>query len=311
MTIDSIPAQTNRRILITGANSGIGYETAQILAAKGAEIILPARSLDKANDAATRIRRDHPSATIVPAILDLASLASVREFAAWYAAKYPGQSLDVLINNAGVMGIPKRELTPDGFERQFATNFLGPFALTALLYPHLRQQPGTRVVIVSSGIANQGKIDFDNLQGQRRYSPMTQAYAQSKLADSLFAIELERRVSAAGSPIMVNAAHPGYAITNLQSSGPTSGGGGFSIFMVMAAILKPIASHDAFHGALPTLYAATSPKAVHGGYYGPDGLLELKGSPTAVKHPPQAKDPAVAARLWAEAEKLTQTPFNI
>ena len=309
-TVDSIPSQSGRRVLITGANSGIGFEAARALAGKGAEIVLPARTLAKASEAAARIRRDFPSASVIPAILDLASLSSIRDFAAWFAQKYPGPSLDLLINNAGVMGIPKRELTPDGYERQFATNFLGPFALTALLYPHMRQRAESRIVIVSSAIANQGKIKFDNLQGERSYSPMTQAYAQSKLADSLFALELQRRVTAVGSPIMVTCAHPGYAITNLQNSGPTSGGGGFSPFMIAAAILKPFASHDAFHGALPTLYAAASPAAEPSGYYGPDGLMELKGNPTAVKHPPQAKDLAVAGRLWTEAEKLTAVPFK-
>jgi hypothetical protein len=160
-------------------------------------------------------------------------------------------------------------------------------------------------------MANQGKIDFDNLQSERRYSPMTQAYAQSKLADSIFAVELQRRLTRAASPIIATAAHPGYAITNLQSSGPDSGGGGFSIFMLLAALLKPIASQDAYHGALPTLYAAAAPEAAPGGYYGPNGLMGLKGFPAATPIPTAAKDIATAQRLWAEAERLTSVSFPL
>jgi NAD(P)-dependent dehydrogenase (short-subunit alcohol dehydrogenase family) len=222
-----IPSQSGRRVLITGANSGIGFETARELARKGAEIILPARSMAKAKNAVDRIRSEIPSASIVPGVLDLASLASVREFAAWLSAQYPGPSIDLLINNAGVMAIPKREMTVDGYERQFATNFLGPFALTALLYSQVRQREGNRIVIVSSSVTKWAKIDFNNLQSERRYSPMAQAYGQSKLADSMFALELQRRLTKAGSPVIVTSAHPGYAITNLQTSGP---GNGFSAF---------------------------------------------------------------------------------
>jgi NAD(P)-dependent dehydrogenase (short-subunit alcohol dehydrogenase family) len=226
-TAELIPSQAGRRVVITGANSGIGFETARELARKGAEIILPARSIAKATEAADRIRKEMPSANVIPKVLDLASQASVCDFASWFSGQYPGPSIDLIINNAGVMAVPKRELTVDGFERQFGTNFLGPFALTALLYPHLRQREGSRIVIVSSSATKWAKIDFNNLQSEHRYSPMSQAYAQSKLADSLFALELHRRVTKAGSPVSVTSAHPGYAITNLQTSGP---GNGFSPF---------------------------------------------------------------------------------
>jgi NAD(P)-dependent dehydrogenase (short-subunit alcohol dehydrogenase family) len=303
-----IPSQSGRRVLITGANSGIGFETARELARKGAEIILPARSMAKAKDAVDRIRGEIPSACLVPAVLDLASQASIREFASWFSGQYPGPSIDLVINNAGVMAIPKRELTVDGFERQFATNFLGPFALTALLYPHVRQREGNRIVIVSSSVTKWAKIDFTNLQSEHRYSPMAQAYGQSKLADSLFAHELQRRLTRAGSPVAVTSAHPGYAITNLQTSGP---GNGLSPFRVVAAILKMFLSHDAAHGALPTLFAAAATQAVSGDYYGPDGLLELKGYPKAVPIPPQAQDPKDAERLWKESERLTGIAFRI
>jgi NAD(P)-dependent dehydrogenase (short-subunit alcohol dehydrogenase family) len=303
-----IPSQAGRRVLITGANSGIGFETALELARSGAEIILPARSMPKALDAIQRIRQRVPAAQVVPAVLDLASLASVRELAAWFCREFAGQSLDLLINNAGVMAVPQRELTVDGFERQFATNFLGPFALTARLYASMIPRKGTRIVIVSSSATKWAKLDFDNLQSQHEYKPMFQAYGQSKLADSLFAFELHRRLTAVNSPIIVTSAHPGYAITNLQTSGPGEQKG---LVGLLSAILKPVLSHDATHGALPTLFAATSPDAAAGGYYGPDGLFELKGYPVAVAVPALARDTAVAARLWKEAERLTDTVFSL
>lgn len=304
----SIPSQDGRRVLITGANSGIGFETALELARRGAEIILPARSMEKASSASERIHRELPEARVIPAVLDLASLAGVHEFAAWFSREFPGPSLDLLINNAGVMAVPQRELTIDGFERQFATNFLGPFALTAFLYPHLLRQTGTRIVIVSSSVTKRAKLDFDNLQSQHQYKPMVQAYAQSKLADSLFAFELHRRLTASNSPIVVTSAHPGFAITNLQISGP---GKQKAIMRLGNAILKPLLSQDAAHGALPTLFAATSPDAAPGGYYGPDGPFELKGDPVAVPIPVRARDVGVAARLWTEAELLTNTMFRL
>jgi NAD(P)-dependent dehydrogenase (short-subunit alcohol dehydrogenase family) len=307
-TAELIPSQAGRRVVITGANSGIGFETARELARKGAEIILPARSLAKATEAADRIRKEMPSAKVLPKVLDLASQTSVRDFASWFSEQYPGPSIDLLINNAGVMAVPKRELTVDGFERQFGTNFLGPFALTALLYPHLRQRKGSRIVIVSSSATKWAKIDFDNLQSEHRYSPMSQAYAQSKLADSLFALELRRRVTGAGSPVIVTSAHPGYAITNLQTSGP---GSGFSPFRIIGGLLKPVLSQDAAQGALPTLFAAVASQAVSGGYYGPDGLFELKGFPKVVDIPSRAQSLTDAERLWTEAERLTLTAFRI
>ena len=304
-----ILSQQGRRVLITGANSGIGFETALELARRGAEIILPARTIEKADGAIARIRGVIPDAKITPALLDLASMASIRALARFVAETFPGQSLDLLINNAGVMAVPRRELTVDGYERQFATNYLGPFLLTALLYPRMKQQPGSRIVTVSSGMSNQGKIEFDNLQSERRYKPMFGAYSQSKLADLIFQQELQRRLTASGSPVISSGAHPGYALTNLQSSGPA--GETELGFRIVQMILKPLASQDAAHGALPTLYAATSPAVTPGGYYGPNGFGELKGHPVPAKICAAAKDAELAKRLWTQTEQLTAETFNV
>jgi len=303
-TSENIASQAGRRVLITGANSGIGFETALELARKGAELILPARTQAKAEDAVSRIFQQAPQARLYPEILDLAEQASIHSFANRVIERFPGQSLDLLINNAGVMALPKREVTADGFERQFATNYLGPFALTGLLLPSIKAKPGSRVVTLSSGASHQGKIDFDNLQGERVYKPMWQAYAQSKLADLIFAQELQRRLTAVGSPIVSTAAHPGYAITNLQADHV---GAGLTLLM---AVMKPFLSQDAAHGALPTLFAAVAAEAVPGGYYGPDGIAELKGHPTAVRLARGAMDQAVAKRLWIESERLTKVKFG-
>jgi NAD(P)-dependent dehydrogenase (short-subunit alcohol dehydrogenase family) len=303
-TTANIPSQVGRRALITGSNSGIGFEAALALARRGAEVILPARTRAKADDAAARILEQVPSAQLYPEILDLAVQASVHAFANRMIERFPGQSLDLLINNAGVMALPKREVTEDGFERQFATNYLGPFALTGLLLPSMKQRAGSRVVTVSSAASNQGKIEFDNLQGERAYKPMLQAYAQSKLADLIFARELQRRLKAVGSPILSTAAHPGYAVTNLQADHLGRG------MKIMLAVMKPFLSQDAAHGAFPTLYAAVAAEAVAGGYYGPDGFMEGKGYPTAAPIPKRALDETVAKRLWLEAERLTLVKFG-
>ncbi len=298
-TTANIPSQAGRRAVITGANSGIGFEAALELARKGAELILPARTQAKADDAIRRILEQVPKARLHAEILDLAVQGSVHAFAKRVTERFPGQSLDLLINNAGVMALPKRELTTDGFERQFATNYLGPFALTMLLLPSIKPVAGSRVVTVSSSASNRGKIEFDNLQSERVYKPMFQAYAQSKLADLIFSLELQRRLKADGSPILSTAAHPGYAVTNLQADHVPAG------MKTLIATMKPFFSQDAAHGALPTLYAAVAPQAMPGGYYGPDGIAELKGYPTSVQAPKNALDETVAKRLWMESERLT------
>jgi NAD(P)-dependent dehydrogenase (short-subunit alcohol dehydrogenase family) len=303
-TTANIPSQVGRRAVITGANSGIGFEAALALAQKGAELILPARTKAKSDDAVRRILERVPNAQLHSETLDLAEQASVHAFAQRVLQRFPGRSLDLLINNAGVMALPSREVTADGFERQFATNYLGPFALTMLLLPSIKQEAGSRVVTVSSSASNQGKIEFDNLQSERVYKPMFQAYAQSKLADLIFSLELQRRLTAAGSPVLSLAAHPGYAVTNLQA-GPLGLG-----MKIVITTMKPFLSQDAAHGALPMLYAAVASDAVAGGYYGPDGIAEMKGYPTAVPIPKSATDGAVAKRLWIESERLTGVRFG-
>jgi NAD(P)-dependent dehydrogenase (short-subunit alcohol dehydrogenase family) len=300
----NLSPQSTRRVLITGANSGIGFQTALELARHGAEIILPARTEVKSNDAINRIQSEVPNAKLTSAVLDLASLASIRSFAKFYVERFPGQSLDLLINNAGVMAVPTRELTIDGYERQFVTNYLGPFALTALLFPHMKPQFGTRIVTISSLSALNSNIDFDNLQSERSYQPISGAYAQSKLADLIFMFELQRRLSENKSPIISTGAHPGVAITNLQSNLI-----GFP--KMLGSVIYPLISQNATQGALPTLFAATSPDVVPGGYYGPNGSFEIKGFPVPAKIPPQALNVNVAQRLWTESEQLTGITFNL
>jgi NAD(P)-dependent dehydrogenase (short-subunit alcohol dehydrogenase family) len=235
-------------------------------------------------------------------ILDLASLASVRSFAAKLGAE---PKLDLLINNAGVMKVPTRELTEDGFERQFATNFLGHFALTGLLLPVLLRASGPRVTTISSIAAKLGvaRLRFDDLQCERGYDPWT-AYCRTKLADLMFALELGRRCAARNLPLLSNAAHPGYSRTNVQTSGPGKPPGR------AVRILERIAAQDAFHGALPTLRAATEISAAPGSYYGPDGFFQIKGDPVAISIPEPAHDEGAARKLWEIAEGLTGVVFS-
>ena len=293
----NIPSQNGKLAVVTGANSGIGWNTALELARAGCEVILTARTQAKGQDAIDRILRQIPKAKVRYELLDLASLQSVRAFAAKIGRE---PKLDLLINNAGVMRLPQRQVTEDGFEVQFGTNFLGPFALTVLLLPALQRASSPRVTTVSSGAANMGlkKINFDDLQWQRSYGPW-KAYCQSKLADLMLMLELERRSKAAGIKLISNAAHPGYARTNLQTSGP-----GRPLNFVERT-LTPFMSHDAAHGALPTLRAATSPDAASGTYFAPERLFNLKGDPVPVKLPKPALDQAAARRLWEISEQLT------
>ena len=300
MAGSEIPSQVGRTAVVTGATGGLGYETALALAKAGSEVILTGRDDQKGRSALEKIRREVTSVRATYERLDLASLASVVDFAQRMHARH---SLDLLINNAGVMALPRRQTTADGFEMQFGTNHLGHFALTARLMPLLRRASGPRVVSVSSLAHRTGSIDFDDLQGARVYSPW-KAYGQSKLACLMFALELQRRSDAAGWNLLSNAAHPGFARTNLFASGP---GGLVSLATGFAA---PFFGHSATDGARPILFAATSPEARPGAYYGPGGFSELRGAPAPALIMPQARDAATAARLWEVSEKLAGTSFE-
>jgi NAD(P)-dependent dehydrogenase (short-subunit alcohol dehydrogenase family) len=297
-SVAAIPPQSSKLAVVTGATGGLGYETALALAQAGAEVLVTGRNAEKGRIAIDRIKRAVPSAKVRFEMLDLASLASIRAFATKIVAN--NQPLDLLINNAGVMDLPTRGLTEDGFELQFGTNHLSHFALTGLLLPSLRKAEAPRVVNVSSLAHRGGKIDFDNLQAERKYRSWP-AYQQSKLANLLFTLELQRRSDAHGWGLMSNAAHPGYALTELIPNGPGSGG----LKGLGAKILGSFMSHSAAAGALPTLFAATAPDATPLGYYGPNGFYELKGPVAPAKILPQAKDEAVARKLWDVSERLT------
>jgi NAD(P)-dependent dehydrogenase (short-subunit alcohol dehydrogenase family) len=288
--------------VVTGANSGLGYETALALTNAGGDVVLAARNEAKAADALRRIRAVAPGGHVRIEKLDLASLASVAAFTQRLLDK--GRAIDLLINNAGVMALKRRQTTADGFEMQLGTNYLGHYALTAQLLPLLRAASAPRVVNLSSLAHQQGRIDFDDLQGERSYRPW-KAYSQSKLAMLMFALELQRRSDARGWGLIINAAHPGFARTELIANGPGTGG----LLWRLNNLLMPLVSHSAASGALPTLYAATTMEAQPTGYYGPDGLLELKGGPTTAKVMARARDAVVAARLWDVSAALTGVAF--
>jgi len=295
-----IPSQSGKTAIVTGATGGLGHEAALALARVGAEVILTGRDEGKGQSAIQKISREIVGARITFESLDLASLASIEDFARRMQAR---PSLDLLINNAGVMALPRRQTTADGFEMQFGTNHLGHFALTARLLPLLRKAGAPRVVSVSSLAHRTALIDFSDLQGARVYSPW-KAYGQSKLATLMFALELQRRSEVAGWNLTSNAAHPGFARTNLFAGGP---GGLVSLASDFAA---PLFGHSAADGALPILFAATSPEAKPGGYYGPGGFGELRGAPARALIMPQARDAATAARLWDVSETLTSASFE-
>jgi NAD(P)-dependent dehydrogenase (short-subunit alcohol dehydrogenase family) len=302
-TTADIPPLNGKTAVITGATGGLGYETALALAAAGAAVVLTGRNDAKGRNAIQKIRGRLPGANVVYENLDLAKLASVADFAKRFSAAHA--SLDLLVNNAGVMALPERQLTTDGFEMQFGTNYLGHYALTAQLLPLLRRGNQPRVVNLSSLTHRRGAINFDDLQGTWPYSP-GKAYSQSKLAMLMFALELQRRSDAGGWGLMSNAAHPGFARTDLFVNGPGASG----LPGLLNKVLQPFISHSAAEGALPTLFAATSPEAKPAGYYGPSGFYELKGPPAPAKIMPQAEDLAVAARLWDVSAALTGVSFE-
>ncbi len=294
---DSIPDQSGRTAIVTGANTGIGYETARALARKGAKVILACRDVSKAATAVARIQAEKPTGSVEAQALDLSDLESVRSFAESFAKQ--NSRLDLLINNAGVM-IPPKSQTKQGFELQFGTNHLGHFALTGHLLPLLRKTAGARVVVVSSGAHHMGHIEFDDLQFARRgYKPWA-AYSQSKLANLLFAFELQRRLRAAGADIVVTAAHPGWTATDLQRSSS-----------VISKVFNPLFAMKPPEGALPTLRAATDPGAKAGDYFGPKNLFEMTGSPAKARINKHAQETDTAARLWTTSETLTGVRYDL
>ncbi len=290
-TAADIPRQSGKLAVITGANSGIGYYTALELARAGATVVIGCRDAARGEAAAQQLRGESGGAvSLIP--LDLASLASVREFAARVRALHP--QVDLLVNNAGIMALPRRELTVDGFERQFGTNVLGHFALTGLLWPALQASPAARVVTVSSLMAWSAWLDLGDLQSERRYSPMN-TYSRSKLADLVFMLELQRR--AAGSSVRSVGAHPGGSSTNLQRHA----------FSGMMGVF----GQSAAAGALPSLYAATAPDVQGGDFYGPRSWFGMRGAPGPARVPRRARDPQIAAGLWAACEQLTGVRFEL
>jgi len=299
-TTDDIPDQQGRTAVVTGANSGLGRIVARELAKRGARVIMASRDNAKGVDAARAITAAIPSSTVEAAQLDLADLSSVRAFAE--RTRAVNDKIDLLINNAGVMAAPYRR-TADGFELQFGTNHLGHFALTGLMLPLLRELPDARVVTVSSNNHKAGQMRFDDLQGDRRYSRWG-AYAQSKLANLLFAFELDRRLSTGGWRLISVAAHPGYSATNLQLSGP------LLHERLLMRLSNRLVAQSAEMGALPLLYAATAPALPGGSYVGPDGPGEIRGYPVFVHATQRANDQEAARRLWDISERMSGVTYD-
>jgi NAD(P)-dependent dehydrogenase (short-subunit alcohol dehydrogenase family) len=299
-TVNDIPPQNGRTAIITGTG-GIGYECALALAGAGANTILAGRNRAKGEESVARIKRVHSKACIQFEVLDLADLASVQKFAARMRAEH--SHIDILINNAAVMALPKRQVTKDGFEMQFGTNHLGHFALTLQLLPLLH---GSRITTVSSTANKMGKINFDDLQSEKSYSPMFGAYSQAKVANILFAAELQRRADAAGIPLTSNSAHPGFSRTDLVANGP---GTSSAMGRMTNYIMQPFFSQSPADGALPELYAATSPEAHGFEYYGPRDRMELRGPVAHAKIVKRAGSAADAKRLWEISERLTGVVF--
>lgn len=294
-SLDKIDSQKGRIAIVTGANTGLGYETALGLAQKEATVIMACRNLEKAETAKQKILAAVPQAEIEVIQIDLSKLASVRAFAAAYLAKY--QQLDLLINNAGVM-IPPYTQTEDGFELQMGANYFGHFLLTGLLLESLTRTPGSRVVPLASLAHKNGEINFDNIHWEKDYSKLG-AYGQSKLACLMFGYELDRRLKAAGANTLSVMAHPGVSDTELSRHVPKW------LFFILGNTLFPLISHKPAKGALPTLMAALDKNSKGGEYYGPTGFQEMKGKPGLASSTELSQDPEMAKKLWAVSEDLT------
>jgi NAD(P)-dependent dehydrogenase (short-subunit alcohol dehydrogenase family) len=308
-TIEQIPSLHGRRFIITGANTGIGYHAALKLARRDAEVVLACRDLRRGEAAKAKLLNEAPSAHLELEVLDLASLESVKRFADRELAKQ--RPLHVLINNAGVMALPERKETADGFEMQFGTNVLGHFALTGHLLPALQTnstlESPSRVVTIASIAHKRTTLQLNDLQSKQSYSPL-RAYQQSKLGDLMFALEMARRLKSAGSTVISAAAHPGVAATELVRGDGRSAA--FKAIRSAVGHIIGIALNTDAEGALATLYAAASPSVVNGGYYGPQGYQEMRGETVGeAKIARQALDPATAAKLWELCEEWTGVRF--
>jgi NAD(P)-dependent dehydrogenase (short-subunit alcohol dehydrogenase family) len=300
-TAVDVPDQAGRVAVVTGSNTGLGYETALVLASRGAKVVLAVRDVEKGNAAAARLVGRLPRADVSVQPLDVGSLQSIRTAAAEIKDAHP--RIDLLINNAGVM-YPPKQLTKDGFELQFGTNHLGAFALTGLLLENMLPVEGSRVVAVASvAHRHQAAIHFDDLQWERRYNRVA-AYGQSKLSNLLFTYELQRRLAARDAATIAVAAHPGVSDTELMRHVPGSGLPGFK--QVWGFV-----TNSAETGALATLRAATDPNVIGGQYYGPDGFQEVRGHPKLVESSRQSHDRDVQRRLWTVSEELTGVVFPV
>ena len=306
-TLSDVSALDDQTIVVTGANSGLGYEATRMFADRGATVVMACRSTDRGNDAKEEILEELPDADLHVRKCDLADLDSIRAFAERLHEDV--DAVDVLCNNAGVMAIPRRE-TADGFEMQFGVNHLGHFALTGHLIDVLIETPSySRVVTQSSGLHERGDVDFSDLQHENEYDKWD-AYAQSKLANLLFAFELDARLTHAGIENVVSlGCHPGYADTNLQRRGPEQAGSTLRLWLMKAA--NALLAQDAAQGALPMLYAATAPDVASGEYVGPNGFMSMRGAPAPATASREARDRDRARRLWTRSEELTGVSFGL
>lgn len=303
-TVADMPHLEGKTAIVTGATAGLGLVSATELAARGASVTLAVRDVSRGERSARVVREAYPGAVVSVAKLDLASLVSIREFSSSYIKSH--KRLDILMNNAGIMGVPQREVTADGFEAQFGTNHLGHFALTGLLLPLIKKTPGARIVTVSSNLHKTGVMNFDDLMGAVKYKPWA-AYGQSKLANLLFTSELQRRLVEAKVDAIAVAAHPGWSNTSLMMSGPMKGRGTFMKWLGQSVTNRM--AQPASMGALNQLYAATASDVKGNDYIGPKGKNEQSGYPHKTGRSAAAKNTSDANRLWDESEKLTGVSY--
>lgn len=301
----NIPELTGKTVVVTGANSGLGLETTRLLAGRGAHVIMACRTTAKAEAALREVQDQIPKASLEFIRLDLSELASIRAFGEAVSGAHG--KLDALINNAGVMAIPRRE-TADGFEMQLGTNHLGHFALTAVLMPLLMTTPAARVVTVSSLMHRVGSMRFDDLHGRRSYDKW-RAYNQSKLANLLFCYELDRRLRVVDADVCSVAAHPGYSATNLQGVGPQLSGS--KLAERFYAFTNKVAAQPAHMGAMPSVFAAVGEPVSGGGFYGPEGLGQVRGYPVRVESSRASHDEVAAQRLWMMSIEATGESFSM